>query len=157
MVHDNWPQLPSELEVQSQGHGALRFCRQVQRAFGGQQKKLHQYIYLFWQETPVEMANKKEEILGCDFEIRGKVPKEAFELFAVAQAKTLGLRGFITQVSEEKFKGRLEGEGKVIDAFKKLILAAAEYVQAIKEFIIKNLKVIQEYTYKTFEIKVEQK
>jgi len=45
----------------------------------------------------------------------------------------------------------------VIDAFKKLILAAAEYVQAIKEFIIKNLKVIQEYTYKTFEIKVEQK
>ncbi|XP_016948786.1 acylphosphatase-1 [Drosophila biarmipes] len=103
------------------------------------------------------MANQKEQIMGCDFEIRGKVPKEAFELFAVAQAKTLGLRGFITQVSEEKFKGRLEGEGKVIDAFKKLVLAAAEYVQAIKEFIIKNLKVIQEYTYKTFEIKVEQK
>ncbi|XP_070074780.1 acylphosphatase-1 [Drosophila takahashii] len=104
------------------------------------------------------MANeKKDDIMGCDFEIRGKVPKEAFQLFALAQAKTLGLRGFITQVSEEKFKGRLEGEGKVIDAFKKLILAAAEYVQAIKEFIIRNLKVIQEYTYKTFEIKVEQK
>jgi len=126
--------------------------------WGGNTKNyINIYTYLFWQETPVEMANKKEEILGCDFEIRGKVPKEAFELFAVAQAKTLGLRGFITQVSEEKFKGRLEGEGKVIDAFKKLILAAAEYVQAIKEFIIKNLKVIQEYTYKTFEIKVEQK
>ncbi|KAH8354678.1 hypothetical protein KR084_002301 [Drosophila pseudotakahashii] len=100
---------------------------------------------------------KKDDIMGCDFEIRGKVPKEAFQLFAVAQAKTLGLRGFITQVSEEKFKGHLEGEGKVIDAFKKLVLAAAEYVQAIKEFIIRNLKVIQEYTYKTFEIKVDQK
>ncbi|XP_039496938.1 acylphosphatase-1 [Drosophila santomea] len=103
------------------------------------------------------MASQKEEILGCDFEVRGKVPKEAFELFALAQAKALGLRGFITQVSEEKFKGRLEGEGKVIDAFKKLILAAAEYLQAIKEFIIKNLKVIREYTYQTFEIKVDKK
>ncbi|XP_017042078.2 acylphosphatase-1 [Drosophila ficusphila] len=95
--------------------------------------------------------------MGCDFEIRGKVPKEAFQLFAVAQAKVMGLRGFISQVSDEKFKGHLEGEGKIIDAFKKLILAAAEYVEAIKEFIIKNLKVIKEYTYKTFEIKVDQK
>ncbi|XP_033169300.1 acylphosphatase-1 [Drosophila mauritiana] len=103
------------------------------------------------------MTGQKEEILGCDFEVRGKLPKEAFELFAVVQANTLGLRGFITQVSEEKFKGRLEGEGKVIDAFKKFILAASEFVQAIKEFIIKNLKVIKEYTYKTFEIKVERK
>eukprot|EP00099_Drosophila_melanogaster_P010723 NP_001285032.1 uncharacterized protein Dmel_CG10970, isoform B [Drosophila melanogaster] len=103
------------------------------------------------------MAGQKEEILCCDFEVRGRVPKDAFELFALVQANALGLRGFIAQVSEEKFKGRLEGEGKVIDAFKKLILAAADYVQAIKEFIIKNLKVIQEYTYKTFEIKVNLK
>ncbi|XP_016984735.2 acylphosphatase-1 [Drosophila rhopaloa] len=104
------------------------------------------------------MTDKKgEPIMGCDFEIRGKVPKEAFELFALAQAKSLGLRGFITQVSEEVYKGQLQGEGKVIEAFKKLILAAAEYVQAIKEFVIKNLKAIEEYTYKTFEIKVDKK
>ncbi|XP_052849183.1 uncharacterized protein LOC128260322 isoform X1 [Drosophila gunungcola] len=100
------------------------------------------------------MASKKNEpIMDCEFEIRGNVPKEAFQLFASAQAKTLGLRGFITQVNEELYRGQLQGEGKVIEAFKKLILAAAEYVQAIKEFIIKNLKVIQEYTYKTFEVK----
>ncbi|KAH8272682.1 acylphosphatase-1 [Drosophila bipectinata] len=102
------------------------------------------------------MAAGKKEIMACDFEIKGKLPKEAFELFAVAQAKTLGLRGFITQVSEDTYKGVLEGEGKVIEAFQKLITSAGEYVAAIKEFIIKNMKAIQEYTYKAFEVQMKK-
>ncbi|KAM8719424.1 hypothetical protein ACLKA7_012044 [Drosophila subpalustris] len=92
-------------------------------------------------------------IMACDFEISGKIPKEAFEMFAAAQAKLLGLRGYITQVSEDFYKGQLQGEGKVIEAFKQLISTAAEYVAAVKEFIIKNLKVIAEYTYETFEVR----
>lgn len=92
-------------------------------------------------------------IMACEFEISGKIPKEAFEMFADAQAKLLGLRGYITQVSDDLYKGVLEGEGKLIEAFKQLIATAAEYVAAIKEFIIKNLKVIVEYTYETFEVK----
>ncbi|KAH8287649.1 hypothetical protein KR054_011189 [Drosophila jambulina] len=92
-------------------------------------------------------------IMTCDIEIKGKVPKEAFEVFAAAQAKTMGIRGYITQVSDDNWKGVLQGEGKVIEAFKKLILAAGEYVEAIKEFAIRNLKQIEDYTYKTFEVK----
>ncbi|KAH8385237.1 hypothetical protein KR200_011613 [Drosophila serrata] len=100
------------------------------------------------------MPDKKESgIMSCDIEIKGKVPKEAFEVFTAAQAKTMGLRGYISQVSEDSWKGVLQGEGKVIEAFKKLIMAAAEYVEAIKEFVIKNLKAIEDYTYKTFEVK----
>ncbi|EDW65269.1 acylphosphatase-1 [Drosophila virilis] len=95
----------------------------------------------------------KPKIMACDFEVRGKVPKEAFELFAVAQAKVLGLRGYITRVSEDLYKGQLQGEGKVIEAFKKVIASAAEYVAAVKEFIIKNMKAIEEYTYKAFEVR----
>ncbi|SPP88635.1 acylphosphatase-1 [Drosophila guanche] len=94
-----------------------------------------------------------KKIMTCDFEIKGKIPKEAFEIFAAAQAKILGLRGYITQVSEECFKGQLQGEGRVIEAFKQLVVSAAEYVAAVKEFIIKNLKAIDDYTYKTFEVK----
>lgn len=101
------------------------------------------------------MAEKKD-IMSCDFEIKGQVPKEAFELFAVAQAKTLGLRGFITQISEDTYKGVLQGEGKVIEAFQKLITSAGEYVAAIKEFVIKNMKAIQEYTYKNFEVQLKK-
>ncbi|BFG01424.1 acylphosphatase-1 [Drosophila madeirensis] len=102
------------------------------------------------------MSKAKEDtknIMTCDFEIKGKIPKEAFEMFAAAQAKILGLRGYITQVSEECFKGQLQGEGRVIEAFKQLVLSAAEYVAAVKEFVIKNLKAIDDYTYKTFEVK----
>ncbi|XP_064555913.1 acylphosphatase-1 [Drosophila montana] len=95
----------------------------------------------------------KPKIMACDFEVRGKVPKEAFELFAVAQAKLLGLRGYITRVSEDFYKGQLQGEGKVIEAFQKVIASAAEYVSAVKEFIIKNMKTIEEYTYKAFEVR----
>ncbi|EDW26453.1 GL13024 [Drosophila persimilis] len=95
----------------------------------------------------------KANIMTCDFEIKGKIPKEAFEMFAAAQAKVLGLRGYITQVSEDCFKGQLQGEGRVIEAFKQMILSAAEYVAAVKEFVIKNLKAIDDYTYKTFEVK----
>ncbi|KAH8265818.1 hypothetical protein KR038_003310 [Drosophila bunnanda] len=100
------------------------------------------------------MPDKKEPgIMSCDVEIKGKMPKEAFELFADAQAKLMGLRGYISQVSDDTWKGVLQGEGEVIEAFKKLIMAAAEYVEAIKAFAIKNLKAIEEYTYKTFEVK----
>ncbi|ALC49772.1 CG10970, partial [Drosophila busckii] len=95
----------------------------------------------------------KPGILSCDFEVRGKIPKEAFELFALAQAKIVGIRGYITRVSEDCYRGVLQGEGKVIEAFKQLIATAGEYVAAIKEFIIKNLKVIKEYTYEAFEVR----
>ncbi|EDW06936.1 acylphosphatase-2 [Drosophila mojavensis] len=98
-------------------------------------------------------SEQSPKIMACDFEINGNLQKEAFELFALAQAKLLGLRGYIMQVTEEKFKGQLQGEGKVIEAFENLIKSAAEYVAAIKEFIIKNLKIIEEYTYEVFEIK----
>ncbi|KAH8411639.1 hypothetical protein KR215_007741 [Drosophila sulfurigaster] len=98
-------------------------------------------------------AEEKPTIMGCDFEIHGKVPKEAFELFAVAQAKLLGLRGYITRVSDDFYKGQLQGEGKVIEKFKQLIATAAEYVAAVKEFIVKNLKIIVDYTYETFELR----
>ncbi|KAH8304449.1 hypothetical protein KR059_010086 [Drosophila kikkawai] len=91
-------------------------------------------------------------MMSCDFEIQGKLPPEAFELFAAAQALAMGLRGYISQVAEDTWKGVLQGEGKVIEAFKKFIMAAAEYVEAIKEFVIKNLKDIEAYTYKTFEV-----
>lgn len=91
--------------------------------------------------------------MACDFEIRGHVPKEAFELFAVAQAKIMGLRGYILQVAEDFYQGQLQGEGKVIETFKQVIATAGEFVAAIKEFIIKNLKAIEAYTYETFEIK----
>ncbi|KAH8408990.1 hypothetical protein KR009_004909 [Drosophila setifemur] len=101
------------------------------------------------------MAGEKKEILSCDFEVRGQLPKEAFELFAFAQAQILGLRGYISQVNENCFKGQLQGEGQVIDAFKKLLTSAAEYVDAVKEFIIKNLKVIKEYTFESFEVQVK--
>ncbi|KAH8236007.1 hypothetical protein KR032_012269, partial [Drosophila birchii] len=93
------------------------------------------------------------DIMSCDFDIKGKLPPEAFELFAAAQAKTMELRGYINRVSDDHWKGVLQGEGKVIEAFKKLIMAASEYLDAIKEFAIKNLKAIAEYTYKTFEVK----
>ncbi|XP_034488610.1 acylphosphatase-1 [Drosophila innubila] len=92
-------------------------------------------------------------IMACDFEIAGKFPKEAFEMFAAAQAKILGIRGYIIQVADDLYKGQLQGEGKVIEAFKQLIATAAEYVAAVKEFIIKNLKIIVEYTYDTFEVR----
>ncbi|KAH8387146.1 hypothetical protein KR093_005046 [Drosophila rubida] len=98
-------------------------------------------------------AQEKPTIMACDFDISGKLPKEAFEMFAVAQAKLLGLRGYITKVSEEHYRGVLQGEGKVIEAFKNLMASAAEYVAAIKEFIVKNLKVISDYTYDTFELR----
>ncbi|EDW28688.1 GL18816 [Drosophila persimilis] len=105
------------------------------------------------------MSKAKEDasqiIMTCDFEIKGQIPKEAFEMFAAAQAQILGLRGYIVQVSEECFKGQLQGEGRVIEAFKQLILAAAEYVAAVKEFIIQNLKAIDEYTYPAFEVKAK--
>ncbi|XP_068158209.1 acylphosphatase-1 [Drosophila tropicalis] len=100
-------------------------------------------------------TEKKPEIMNCDFEIRGDMPKEAFQLFAIAQAQILGLRGYITQVSADLYRGSLQGEGKVIEAFKQLIMHAAEFVAALKEFVIKNLKAIKEYTYKTFEIKTD--
>ncbi|XP_023161408.1 acylphosphatase-1 [Drosophila hydei] len=96
---------------------------------------------------------EKPKIMACDFEINGNVKKEAFELFAAAQAKILGLRGYIMKVADDKYNGQLEGEGKVIEKFQTLIKSAAEYVSAIKDFIIKNMKVIQEYTYSTFEVK----
>ncbi|KAH8275853.1 hypothetical protein KR018_012071 [Drosophila ironensis] len=102
------------------------------------------------------MAPDKKDIMSCDFEIKAKVPKEAFQLFASAQATLLGLRGYITQVNEESFKGVLQGEGKVIEAFQKLLTSASEYVTAIKEFVIHNLKVIQEYTYKNFEVQAKK-
>ncbi|KAH8416538.1 hypothetical protein KR222_007793 [Zaprionus bogoriensis] len=95
-------------------------------------------------------------IMACDFEVHGNVPKEAFELFAAAQAKFLGLRGYIIQVSDDFYKGQLQGEGKVIETFKQLINSAGEYIAAIKEFIIRNLKVIQEYTYQAFEVKKKE-
>uniref|UniRef100_A0A6P4F2V4 Acylphosphatase-1 n=2 Tax=Drosophila rhopaloa TaxID=1041015 RepID=A0A6P4F2V4_DRORH len=154
MVHVNWPQLRSELGGSKSGSWGAETLSTSSLSISAANKTL-----FFWGTLNLpEMTDKKgEPIMGCDFEIRGKVPKEAFELFALAQAKSLGLRGFITQVSEEVYKGQLQGEGKVIEAFKKLILAAAEYVQAIKEFVIKNLKAIEEYTYKTFEIKVDKK
>lgn len=100
-------------------------------------------------------ANPKEQksIMACDFEIRGYVPKEAFELFAVAQAKIMGLRGYILQVAEDFYQGQLQGEGKVIETFKQALTTAGEFVAAIKEFIIKNLKAIEAFTYETFEIK----
>lgn len=106
------------------------------------------------------MSDKKAEpsaLMGCDFMIRGKLPKEAFELFAAAAANTMGLRGYISQVSEDTYKGHLQGEERLFEAFKKFILAAAEYVEAIKEFLIVNLRAIQEYTCEIFEIKVEKK
>ncbi|TDG43629.1 hypothetical protein AWZ03_009929 [Drosophila navojoa] len=105
------------------------------------------------ETTKMAGSEQKPKIMACDFEINGNLQKEAFELFAVAQAKLLGLRGYIMQVTEEKYKGQLQGEGKVIEAFENLIKSAAEYVAAIKEFIVKNLKIIEEYTYEAFEIK----
>ncbi|KAH8276600.1 hypothetical protein KR044_008633 [Drosophila immigrans] len=98
-------------------------------------------------------SENKPTIMGCDFEITGKLPKEAFEMFAVAQAKLLGLRGYIIRVADDCYRGQLQGEGKVIEAFKQLIATAAEYVAAVKEFVLKNLKVIVDYTYETFELR----
>ncbi|XP_022216138.1 acylphosphatase-1-like [Drosophila obscura] len=104
------------------------------------------------------MSEAKEDnrgvvIMSCDFEIKGRIPKEAFELFAAAQAKILGLRGYIMQVSENCFRGQLQGPQIVIETFKQVILSVAEYVAAVKEFVIMNLTAIQECSYKSFEIK----
>lgn len=97
------------------------------------------------------MNDKK--IMGCDFEIRGNIPKEALEIFAIAQAAILGLRGYIEQVSDGLFRGQLQGEGDLIENFKTILATAAEFVSAIKEFVIKNLKAIEEFTYESFAIK----
>ncbi|EDW27065.1 GL16437 [Drosophila persimilis] len=92
-------------------------------------------------------------MMSCDFQIKGQIPKEAFELFAAAQAQILGLRGYIMQVSENCFQGQLQGPQLVIETFKQVILSVAEYVAAVKEFVITNLTAIQECSYKTFEVK----
>ncbi|EDV90632.1 acylphosphatase-1 [Drosophila grimshawi] len=98
-------------------------------------------------------SKSKPDLVSCDFEIHGAVPKEAFELFAATQAQLLGLRGYVVRIADDFYKGQLQGEGKVIEAFKQLIVTAGEYVAAIKEFVIKNLKSIQEYSYEAFEIR----
>ncbi|SPP78853.1 acylphosphatase-1-like [Drosophila guanche] len=104
------------------------------------------------------MSEAKEEnrgvvIVSCDFEIKGKIPKEAFELFAAAQAQILGLRGYIVHVSENCFRGQLQGPQLLIESFKQVILSVAEYLAAVKEFVIKNLTAIQECSYKSFEVR----
>ncbi|XP_033254728.1 uncharacterized protein LOC117194176 [Drosophila miranda] len=75
-------------------------------------------------------------MMSCDFQIKGQIPKEAFELFAAAQAQILGLRGYIMQVSENCFQGQLQGPQLVIETFKQVILSVAEYVAAVKEFVL---------------------
>lgn len=91
--------------------------------------------------------------MACDFEIHGNIPKEALELFAMAQAAILGLRGYIEQVSEGLYRGVLQGEGEVIETFQTILATAAEFVAALKEFVIKNLKAIEQYTYESFDVK----
>ncbi|EDV95180.1 GH17714 [Drosophila grimshawi] len=95
----------------------------------------------------------KPGIMACDYEIHANLPKQALELFALAQAQLLGIRGYIVREAADVYKGQLQGEGKLIEQFKHLVGTAGEYVAAIKEFSIKNLKPIQKYTYETFEIR----
>ncbi|XP_030378679.1 uncharacterized protein LOC115627201 [Scaptodrosophila lebanonensis] len=104
---------------------------------------------------PVEKEQKDTEkrLVSCDFEIRGKIPKDKFEPFASSQALILGVFGYIERVSDECLRGQLQGEEKLIEAFRKLIETAMEYVAAIKEFIIINIKAIEECTYQTFEVR----
>lgn len=95
----------------------------------------------------------KSKLTACDIEIRGNIPKEALQIFAAAQAMILGLRGYIEQVSEGLYTGQLQGDAEVIESFKNILATAGEFVAALKEIVIKNLRTIEEYTFESFAVK----
>lgn len=114
-------------------------------------------------ECPIVLENEirnlaqkmsdNQKLMACDIEIHGKIPKEALQMFAAAQAMLLGLRGYIEQVSEGLYKGQLQGEAEVIETFKNILATASEFVAALKELVIQNLRAIDKYTFDSFVVK----
>lgn len=93
-----------------------------------------------------------QQLFSRSFQIEAKIPQGLFEAFVAAQAKLLGLRGYIEKTAEG-FKGYLEGEKETMEKLQKLIEKAEEFLSKIKVMIFSELKEIQQYTTENFSVK----